>query len=520
MLTTLALDTGLERRKLSLDKYAALCETAKLLLAEEDPDRSAQLLFERLVALAQADRGFIVVGRNGAFEHEFAINLSSDAESRDQRRLSRSLIRKALESGEPIVSQSVLDDPRFSKIESLEYAGAHALLVIPLSHGKETFGVLYFDRTRPGLPFEEEAIAFLRDFAEIAALFLKRAVERRALSERNASLERDLFARFQFPGIVGRHPTMMRVLELVGQAAPSDVPVLVLGETGTGKELIARALHLNSERPRGPFVTVHCAALPSTLLESELFGHARGAFTGAEKERTGRIAAAHGGTLFLDEVGEISADVQAKLLRFLQFGEIQRPGSDRTEKVDVRVVAATHRDLKALVQAGSFRQDLYYRLKVLEIKLPPLRDRATDIPALTEAFLTQHWKRPGAVPQLTPSFVRALEAYDFPGNIRELEHVIQRACVLARGPEIDASLLPEEISAPPPSDDEGPKSKPPEEGSSGGLERVRQEAQRTAEREYLVELLKSTQGNISLASRQSGIHRSYLQRLMTRHGLR
>lgn len=507
-----------------VEKYAALLEIAKLLLDGEEPDQTAQQLFHRLVTIAQADRGFIVVGRNGAFESELTVNLASE-ETTEQRRFSRSLIKMALDTRQPIVSSSVLEDPRFARTESIEYAGAHALLVIPLTHEGETFGVLYFDRTRPNHPFSDEVVRFLTDFAGLAALFLRRAVERRALRERNASLEHDLFARFQFPGIVGRHPSMLRVLELVGQVAPSDATVLIAGETGTGKELIARALHVNSARQRGPFVTVHCAALPTTLLESELFGHTRGAFTGAEKERTGRVAAANGGTLFLDEIGEVSPEVQAKLLRFLQFGEVQRPGSDRTEKVDVRVVAATHRDLKALVAAGSFRQDLYYRLKVLEVRLPPLRDRLADIPTLTDTFLKQHWKRPGPTPRFTAAALRLLEGYEFPGNIRELEHFVQRACVLTRGPDLDVDLLPEEVLGDrlsQPADSDHPPSDPisSEGPTPSSLESVRQSAQRNAEREYLVDLLKSSNGNISQASRQSGIHRSYLQRLMTRHGLR
>jgi transcriptional regulator with GAF, ATPase, and Fis domain len=519
----------------TLDRYAALLEIAKLLLSEDDPDRTAEVLFQRLLQITEADRGFIVVGKDGAFEHEISVNLDRDDRDGASRRFSRSLVRRALETREAIYSPSVLEDARLSRIESIEHAGAHSLLVVPLVDGESVFGVLYLDRTKPGSALSADSARFVQDFAELAALFLRRAVEREALRRRNDSLERDLFARFEFPGIVGRHPSIVRSLELVGQFANTDATVLIEGETGTGKELIARALHVNSKRRAKPFVVVHCAALPSNLLESELFGHAKGAFTGADKDRVGRIPQAHGGTLFLDEIGEISPEVQAKLLRFLQFGEIQRPGSDRTEKVDVRVVAATHRDLKALVASGGFRQDLYYRIKVLEIRLPALRERATDIPLLAETMLAAHGKGDGVRRILTPRALEALEGYPFPGNVRELEHTIQRACILARGTEIGVDLLPPEIAviaiAPrarpskpgsdPPASDASPTS---DRGSDpevpANLERVRQEAVRGAEREYLQTLLQEARGNISAASRKSGIHRSYLQRLMTRHGLR
>jgi Nif-specific regulatory protein/two-component system response regulator HydG len=526
-----------------------LLEIAKLLLAEEDPDRTADVLFRRLLAVTEADRGFIVVGKDGAFEHEIAINLEKTDKEHPSRQFSRSLVRRALETQKPIFSKSVLEDKELHRIESIEHAGAHSLLVVPLAAKSDVFGVLYLDTTKPGASLAADAVEFVTDFAEVAALFLKRAVEREALRRRNQGLERDVFAKYEFPGIVGRHPKMVNALELVGQFAAVDATVLVEGETGTGKELVARALHVNSKRRSKPFVVVHCAALPSHLLESELFGHAKGAFTGADRDRTGRIPQAHGGTLFLDEIGEISPDVQAKLLRFLQFGEIQRPGSDRTERVDVRVVAATHRDLKALTEAGRFRQDLYYRIKVLEIPLPSLRERPSDVPLLAEAFLMAQSKPNGMRRVLSPRALEALEAYDFPGNVRELEHVLQRASILARSDVIDVDLLPPEIakltktrdSAPPLSprsaslarekrgSDPAPNGEAPDAETSqdsagnmepANLERVRNDAVRDAEHTYLSSLLSECGGNISAASRKSGIHRSYLQRLMTKHGLR
>jgi Nif-specific regulatory protein/two-component system response regulator HydG len=230
----------------------------------------------------------------------------------------------------------------------------------------------------------------------------------------------------------------------------------------------------------------------------------------------GRIASAHGGTLFLDEVAEIALEVQPKLLRFLQFGEIQRVGSDRVEKVDVRVVAATHRDLSALVTSGRFRQDLYFRLRVIELELPPLRERRDDIPLLVAAFLERFWKR-GGTPRLAPRALELLIRHDYPGNVRELAHLVERACVLASGPEIDAALLPRELT---PEDVVKSDADGRPLYTSAELERVREAAVARAEREFLIGLLAQSEGNVSQASRDSGIHRTYLQRLVGKHGLR
>jgi transcriptional regulator with GAF, ATPase, and Fis domain len=516
-----------------VDRYQSLLEMSKLLLAEDDADRTAELLFRRLLCATGAERGFIVAGPGGAFDREFAIQLDAKSDPAS-RHFSRSLVRRVVETREAIFSASVLEDARFSRIESIEHAGAASVLVVPLTVAGEVFGVLYFDRTKIGEAFDEAAVDLVMDLAELAALFLKRALEREALRQRNADLERDLFAKFDFPGIVGRDRSLVATLQRVVRFAATDTTVLVEGETGTGKELVARAIHINSKRRAKPFGVVHCAALPSHLLESELFGHVKGAFTGADKDRVGRIAQAHGGTLFLDEIGEISLDVQAKLLRFLQFGEIQRPGSDRTEKLDVRVVAATHRDLAALVAEGKFREDLYYRIRVLEVRLPPLRERKADIPALVDAMFRKHEARDGVRRTLTPRALEALESHAFPGNVRELEHAIERAVVLASSSIVDVDLLPPEITRHArfdhaiANDDMDRYTPIPASGdrtteacgTAVTLESIRKQALSSAEHDFLAGLIQQAGGNISLASRKSGIHRSYLQRLMSKHGLR
>ncbi len=452
-----------------------------------------------------------MVREEGSFHQRFAVRY--ERRSEEEQRFSRSLVQEAIATGRSIYLPNLLDDPRFAPAESARALGRCSVLVAPLRHQDEVYGVVYLDNRRVLDAFNPATRAFLEEFAGVAGLFLARALEREALRRRAASLESDLFARHDFAGIVTRDPRMTALLRLIAQVAESDAPVLVQGETGTGKELVARALHVNSARRQRQLVTVHCAALPATLLESELFGHVAGAFTDARRDRPGRVSAAQGGTLFLDEIGEVPAEVQAKLLRFLQFGEIQRLGSDRVERVDVRVVAATHRDLKQMVRQGKFREDLYFRLKVLDLDLPPLRERRSDIPLLTHHFLERHWRRPGAPPRFTAAAERALFAYGYPGNVRELAHAVERACVLAQGPELDVHLLPPEIAERPPAAGDADLG----ELTSAGLQAARKASLADVERRFVAALMDRHAGNVSQAARESGLHRSYLQRILARH---
>ncbi len=304
--------------------------------------------------------------------------------------------------------------------------------------------------------------------------------------------------------VAGSSPRMREVLELGNRAAPSDATVLLSGESGTGKEVLARAIHAASRRADGPFVAVNCAALNAELLESELFGHEKGAFTGALRTKPGRLELASGGTLFLDEIGELRPALQAKLLRVLQEREYERVGGTRTLQADVRVIAATNRDLDRAVAAGEFRQDLYYRLKVVALKLPPLRERVEDIRPLTAHFLSRFAREAGrALPGLDDLVITRLDEYAWPGNVRELANVLERAVVLGSGDVLTVDDLPEELQTPP---TPATPSAPPGAGYH--------DAVAAAKRSILREALRAESGHQTRAARRLGLTQPYLARLM------
>jgi two-component system response regulator HydG len=310
------------------------------------------------------------------------------------------------------------------------------------------------------------------------------------------------------PSIIGHSPVMRGLLDMVRTVADSEATILVEGESGTGKELVARAIHSLSPRRAAPFVALNCAALPDSLLESELFGHEKGAFTGADRRNDGRFLLAHTGTLFLDEIGTLTAAMQAKILRAIQNGEIQRVGSGETLRVDVRIVAATNRNLKNEVRAGRFRDDLYYRLNVVALYTPPLRERREDIPLLAghflrEAALRNHRNTAG----FTPEAMLALEHYPWPGNVRELENAVERALVVARGPFLGPDDLPPAVTG---------KKDPADHYC---LDHIGNIPLKELEREAIRATLKSVDGNRSEASRRLGISRKTLRAKMENYGL-
>ncbi|MBI9084661.1 MAG: sigma-54-dependent Fis family transcriptional regulator [Desulfobacterales bacterium] len=337
---------------------------------------------------------------------------------------------------------------------------------------------------------------------------MERAMEHLRLTEENRSLRQQIDSRFDRSQIIGNSPAVVDLLETVYQVAPSEATVLIGGESGTGKELIAGAVHHNSGRRNGPFVKINCAALTETLLESELFGHEKGAFTGADRRKEGRIVQANGGSLFLDEISEMPLTMQVKLLRVLQEREVTRVGGDAVIAVDVRIIAATNRDLTALMDDGRFRKDLFYRLNVVELTLPPLRQRREDIPLLAQHFLGAFCKKNDkAVKGFSPHAMDRMIRYDWPGNVRELMNAVERAVVLSRG----AYLSPEDLSietastVPPiPSD---PVLADPNVGSLDEVERT-----------TIIQTLEACTGNKSEAARRLGITRKTLHKKLKQYG--
>ena len=340
---------------------------------------------------------------------------------------------------------------------------------------------------------------------------IARALRGQSLEEENQALKRQLEARFGLENIIGKSDVMKEVLEKVQTvAAARAATVLILGESGTGKELIAKAIHQLSPRTKQALVTVHCAALSPTLLESELFGHEKGAFTGAHERRVGRFEEANGGTLFLDEIGEIDASTQVKLLRFLGERTFERVGSNKTLNSDVRVLAATNKNLAEMVKAGSFREDLYFRLKVVEVKLPPLRERRSDIPLLANAFLREFSKEnQKLVREIAPETMELLMAYSWPGNVRELRAAIEGGVVLCRGEKIMPRDLPENVR----NLDAGATGAQP-----AGLF-LPAETVKEAEKQLIIRALKEADGNRTVAAKRIGMSRRTLHRKLHEYGL-
>jgi two-component system response regulator HydG len=352
------------------------------------------------------------------------------------------------------------------------------------------------------------ALSYLQKPVDLGVLreTVRQAADRIALERSHRALATALDKSFSFPGIIGETPEMQRVLDVMNQVVDTDATVLILGESGTGKELVAQALHRQGPRRAAPFVPLNCAALAEGVLESELFGHERGAFTGAVSRRKGRFEAAHGGTLFLDEVGDMPLSTQAKLLRTLESGEVVRVGSNDPMHVDVRLIAATNRDLRAAVAAGTFREDLYFRLRVVAIELPPLRARRADLPAHTTAFVRAAADRHGrAARSLSKEALDLLTAYRWPGNVRELRNVVEAMVLLSRDPVVPASAVPAYLREP-------DKHKDPLKSLSGlRLDEV--------EKVLVVNTLKDVGGNRERAARLLGVSTRTLYRKIQEYGL-
>jgi transcriptional regulator with GAF, ATPase, and Fis domain len=428
---------------------------AKTLSHVLDVDALYELIMDLVIEHSKAERGFLFLAdAKEALAIRAARHVDQATIVEADREFSQSIIDRVLASGEPLHVPNALDDSSLRLKESVAALRILSVLCVPILLEARVYGVVYLEsRSVKGL-FTADDLAFVTAFCEQAALALEsaRAVQEardaeRVLIEENARLRAEVASRNSFEGVVGRSRRMQEVYSLVERVGPKPVSVLIRGENGTGKELIARVMHYQSPRAEKPFVSVNCAALPESLIESELFGIEKGTATGVDA-RGGKFEQAHGGTLFLDEVGDMSLMVQAKLLRVLQERAFERVGGRKTISVDVRIIAATNVDLERAIADKRFREDLYYRLNVVPVWLPALRDRTEDIPLLAQHFLIrlgEEFGSPGR--RLTTDTLDALCRYEWPGNVRQLENVISRALVLSSGEEIGVDLLPPEVRA-------------------------------------------------------------------------
>jgi Nif-specific regulatory protein len=400
------------------------------LVLEQVLDKVMDLAIE----IVRAERGLVFLYRSETDEMNLVVARNMEGETIDDAtEYSRSILKEA-GRGRPILSHDAESDTRFKEFRSVSIYHIHSLLCVPLIIKQRVIGTVYVDTRQPGVVFSEDDLHFLEAFANQAAIAIENARLYEQIQQENRYLRQAVQERYGYESIIGRSPKMQELFDLLSRVAPSNLPVVIQGESGTGKELVARAVHHNSPRKDHRFFSENCAALPDTLLESELFGHVKGAFTGADSARKGLFEMADGGTLFLDEVGDMSATMQSKLLRVLQDGEIRPVGSETPRRVDVRIISATNRDLETLVKEKKFREDLYFRLNVISLKLPALRDRRDDIPLLADHFLSRiAEENRTAKLRVEPGLMALLSRYDWPGNVRELENQISRLVLFANG---------------------------------------------------------------------------------------
>ncbi|PYQ11299.1 MAG: hypothetical protein DMH00_08635 [Acidobacteria bacterium] len=388
------------------------------------------------IQIMAAERGLIFLREEGTGELKVRVARNLEHETiRDAGEYSQRILKEAAE-GRAIVTLDAGTDRRFESFESVSLYNIRSLVCAPLRIRDRILGTVYLDSRSPAALFGEEDLEFLEAFANQAAIAIENAQLYEALRQENLYLKKTVDSRYGFQNIIGNSTALRTALDRLEKIADSALPVVIQGESGTGKELVARAIHFNSPRRTKRFFTENVAALPESLLESELFGHVRGAFTGADQDKAGLFELADGGTLFLDEVGEMSLALQSKLLRVLQEGEIRPVGSGKTHKVDVRIVAATNGDLKAMVAEKRFREDLYYRLNVVTLTLPPLRQRKEDLPLLIDHFMEKNAREKGM-----PHVLAILSRHNWPGNVRELENTLSRLALFAEGPMLTLSDL-------------------------------------------------------------------------------
>jgi transcriptional regulator with GAF, ATPase, and Fis domain len=469
-----------------------LHDFSKALMGKSDIVDLVPALLDSVVALTQADKGFLLMFEDGKPVVRASRNLGPEGETRvgqsaDPTRLvSDSILKQVVERREPVLVADALHDSAFSTAQSVIDLKLCSVMVVPLLEEGNLLGVLYLGNDRIANLFDENHLRILTVFAAQASLILQKArlVDRfrQDRDKYKAQVEDQ-----RFGDLIGASPAMLDVFARVRKVAPTDVSVLIAGETGTGKELIAREIHRRSNRAKGPFVAINCGAIPETLMESELFGHVRGAFTGAVSTQLGKFQAAIGGTIFLDEVGELPLSLQVKLLRVLQDKVVVKVGDTKPERIDVRVLAATNKLLEDEVRTQRFREDLYYRLNVVTVTLPPLRERGEDIVTLANYLVRKYREEFNSpVTGFSPEALAAIRRFEWPGNVRQLENRIKKAMVLCEG-----TLL-------------GPQDLDLEPGDLAPILPLAQ-AKEEFQRRYVLEVLERNGGNRTKTAKDLGV---------------
>ena len=515
-------------------RYKRMLVVAKSLASERDLKKVLTAAMDAIVEFTNAERAFVWLGDAETGTVPVARNLDQEHVKKPAGKLSRSILNRAIESRETVLTDNASEDSDFLGSASIGEMKLRSVICTPLVLHGDVIGALYVDHRFRDAEFTSEDMALLDEFRDLAAiaignaqLFEENLAQRKRLEELNERLSKEVAEqnqeveayrrklrslkprdkyKYDYSAIIGNSPAIREVFSILDRVIPTDFPVLVHGESGTGKELVAQAIHANGPRNREPFLSENCGAVPESLLESELFGHVRGAFTGAERTRDGLFQQADGGTLFLDEIGEMSPTMQTKLLRALQEGEVRKVGATQVEKVDVRVLSATNRDLRESVREGTFREDLFYRLNVVGIRIPPLRERREDVETLLEHFLDVACRSVGAEKKFSAAALKILTAYSWPGNVRELQNEVKRLVALADdviGPELLEGMRTGAQSTPPAA-----------KGSLAG------QSLKDLERQAIVETLKLTGNNKAETAKQLGISRRALYDKIDKYGLR
>ena len=455
-------------------------------------------VLEAVLEAVPADQAAILLTEDGVDGFSSIVGRDRRLGANQPIRASQTILNRVLKESLAVLSSDVQSDDSYRDAESLLERRVHSVLAVPLEVRSKVLGVMYLEASSPGSRFDSDLLQVATTLGNITALAIENARHLERLDGENRRLHEELNIHHS---MVGESKAMREVYEFVSRVAGRDSTVLISGESGTGKELVARAVHMNSPRVDKPFVAINCAAITETLLESELFGHERGAFTGAVAQKKGKLEVAEGGTVFLDEIGELALAMQAKLLRVLQEREFERVGGTRPIKLDVRLIAATNRDLKEASRTGTFRSDLYYRLNVVSLQMPALRERREDIPLLAAFFAAQHSEKvKRRVAGISPEAQACLTRYDWPGNVRELENAIERAVVLGSTEVILAEDLPDSILE--------------ETAASGQPVNALAEGIREAKKVLIERAIEQANGNYTEAAKILGVHANHLFRLI------